>query len=588
MIVARQRARRMLPALRWWPRVDRTTLPADALAGLVGALLVLPQSFAYASLAGLPPEYGLYAAIVPTIVAALFGSSLHTITGPTNALSLMTFAALVPLALPGTDEYVRLAATLAVLCGLCMLALGVLRLGLLVNFISEPVIIGFMAGAGLLILVSQLGALTGVSVSIRAPLAEMLPAVFGDLRGWRPAVLAVALVTVVVGFFVRFWRPQWPSVVIAMFAGTVLAHLLRFALGGEASGIEMLEAVPRTLPPFALPHLGWDSIRELSGVAVAVAIVSLTQSVSIARALALRTGQHIDSNQEFVGQGVTNVVAGFFSAFPVGASANRSAPNFDAGAVTPMSAVFAGVFLAMIVLLFAPWVAWLPEPALAGVLVLAGASLIDVERIRSTLHISRPEGMVLLGTLTMTLLMRLEVAVLIGVAMALVIHLNRTSRPTLRSLVPDPLTPERSFVPADATRVECPQVKFLSIEGSIYFGAVAHIESYFETLREFASRQKHLVLQMNHVNLIDVAGVSLIKVEARRRAEMGGALYLYGLRPQVRAFLERASVIDEIGADRIFDSRHQMIAEVFSRLDPEICRRCTARIFYECQRYNEE
>ncbi|HEY0879751.1 MAG TPA: SulP family inorganic anion transporter [Zeimonas sp.] len=583
-MIPRPLALRALPALRWWPRVGSTSLRADALAGLVGAFLVLPQALAFATLAGLPPEHGLYAAIVPTIVAALFGSSLHTVTGPTNALSLMTFAALAPLAVPASDEYVRLAATLAVLTGACMLVLGALRLGLLVNFISQPVIVGFTAGAGLLILVSQVGPLTGAPVPARAPVSEVLQSALAHPDRWRPEVIAVAVVTVVVGLVVRRWRPRWPSVVVAMLAGTAIAHALRFAFG---IAVPMLDAVPRTLPPFALPHLGIEGMRELSGVAVAVAIVSLTQSVSIARALALRTGQRIDGNQEFVGQGLANLAAGFFSAFPVGASANRSGPNLEAGAVTPMSALFAGMFLAVIVLLFAHWVAWLPEPAVAGVLLLAALSLVDVERIRATLRISRPEGVVLLTTLVATLLMRLEVAVLIGTAMSLVVYLNRTSRPTIRSQVPDPLTPERPFVAVDSTRRECPQAKLLSIEGSIYFGAVSHVESHFETLREIAGEQKHLLLLMRNVNFVDVAGVDLLEAEARRRREAGGALYLYGLRTQVRAFLERGEAIAGIGEDRIYDAKHVAIADIFSRLDPEICRRCTARIFYECQQYNE-
>ncbi len=575
---------RALPALRWWPRVNPVSLRADVLAGVVGAFLVLPQGLAYATLAGLPPEHGLYAAIVPTIVAALFGSSLHTVTGPTNALSLMTFAALAPLAVPGSAEYLGLAATLAVLTGACMLALGALRLGLLVNFISQPVIVGFTAGAGLLILVSQVGPLTGASVPPQASTVDALQSAFAHPAQWSPAVIAVATVTVVAGLLVRRFRPQWPGVVIAMLAGAALAHGLRLVFG---VGVPMLDAVPRTLPPFAVPLGGIEGVRELSGVAVAVAIVSLTQSISMARALALRTGQRIDSNQEFVGQGLANLAAGFFLALPVGASANRSGPNLEAGAVTPMSAVFAGVFLAAIVLLFAPWVAWLPEPTVAGVLVLASLSLIDVERIRSTLRISRPEGVVLLTTLVATLLMRLEVAVLIGTAMSLVVYLNRTSRPTIRSLVPDPRRPERPFVPVDPSLRECPQAKLLSVEGSIYFGAVSHVESHFETLREIAGDQKHLLLLMRNVNFVDVAGVDLLEAEARRRRDVGGALYLHGLRVPVRAFLERGDAIEQIGADRIYEAKHVAIADIFSRLDPEICRRCTARIFYECQKYNE-
>ena len=579
----RQLLRRLFPFLRWWPRVDRHSLRADLVAGLVGALMVLPQGVAFAMLAGLPPVYGLYCAIVPTIVAALYGSSMHTVSGPTNALSLMTFAALAPLAAPGSGEYVQMAATLAFLTGLCMLALGLLRLGLLVNFISQPVIVGFTAGAGVLILVSQLGPLSGIAVPPGTSFAGTVVRVLHGLGELRPAVVAVALATIAVSWGVRRWLPRWPSVVLAMLAGVAVALLLNRIFGPELTGIAMLDPIERRLPPFAWPHLDPGALGQLSGVAVAVAIVSLTQSVSIAKAIALRTGQRIDGNQEFIGQGLSNVAAGLFSGFPTSASVNRSGPNLDAGAVTPLAAVFSGVLLALIVLLFAPLVAWLPRPAIAGVLCLAGWSLIDVGRIRATLRISPPEGVVLLLTLVATLLMRLEVAVLIGVATSLVLYLNRTSRPTMHTLVPDAASAERALVPIGAGQLECPQLKIASVEGSIYFGAVNHVASHFDALRESFPAQKHLLLIARNVNFVDVAGTDLLVAESRRRVADGGALYLDGLRPQVEAFLGRGDALDVIGARRIFASKSAAIAAIFTRLDPDICRQCTARIFYECQ-----
>ena len=579
----RQLQLRLFPFLRWWPRVDRHSVRADLAAGLVGALMVLPQGLAFATLAGLPPAYGLYCAIVPTIVAALYGSSLHTVSGPTNALSLMTFAALAPLAAPGSGEYVQMAAALALLAGLFMLALGALRLGLLVNFISQPVIVGFTAGAGVLILVSQLGPLTGIEVPAGTSMAGTLVRVLERLAEIRPAVVAVATVTVLVSWGVRRLRPRWPSVVIAMLAGVAAAVALNAAFGAATTGIAMLDPIARRLPPLSWPHVDPRVLGQLSGVAVAVAIVSLTQSVSIAKAIALRTGQRIDGNQEFIGQGLSNIAAGLFSGFPTSASVNRSGPNLEAGAVTPMAAVFSGVLLAAIVLAFAPLVAWLPLPAVAGVLCLAGWSLIDVGRIRATLRVSPPEGGVLLLTLVATLLMRLEVAVLIGVAASLVLYLNRTSRPTMQSLVPDALDPERPLTPVAPDRRECPQLKILSVEGSIYFGAVNHVAMHFDTLREFSPARKHLLLVARNVNFVDVAGADLLVSEARRRVVDGGALYLYGLRPQVAGFLQRDDGFEAIGTRRVFDSKNAAIAAIFARLDPQVCRRCTARIFYECQ-----
>jgi SulP family sulfate permease len=570
---------RLFPFLRWWPRVDRHSVRADLTAGVVGALMVLPQGIAFATLAGLPPAYGLYCAIVPTIVAGLYGSSMHTVSGPTNALSLMTFTALAPLAMPGSPDYIQMAATLAFLAGLCMLALGALRLGLLVDFISQPVIVGFTAGAGILILVSQIGALTGIPVPHGTSFARTLALVASRLDEAKPAVVFVALVTVGASWIVRRFRPRWPGIVIAV--------TLNLAFGADHTGIAMLDPIERRLPPFSWPHLDPGVLGQLSGVSVAVAIVSLTQSVSIAKAIALRTGQRIDGNQEFIGQGLSNMAAGLFSGFPTSASVNRSGPNLEAGAVTPLAAVFAGIALAAIVLLFAPLVAWLPLPAIAGVLCLAGWSLIDAKRIRSTLRMSRAEGGVLLLTMFATLVMRLEVAVLIGVATSLVLYLARTSRPTMRSLVPDARSPERGLVQVEADRRECPQLKILSVEGSIYFGAANHVAMHFDALRESAPGQKHLLLVARNVNFVDVAGADLLVSEAKRRVADGGALYLYGLRPQVEAFLARGDAIATIGPRRVFASKSVAIAEIFTRLDPEICRRCTARIFYECQQVEQ-
>ena len=576
---------RLFPPIRWWHRVDRGSLPRDLLAGLVGALVVLPQGIAFATLAGLPAQYGLYAAMVPTAVAALFGSSLHTVSGPTNAISIMTFAALAPLAAPGSPEYVKLAFTLAFLMGVFMLLLGVLRLGTLVNFISQPVIVGFMAGAGLLIVASQLTALFGLPGAPGGGFLGALGHLLASLPDANPWALGVAAVTLAAGLASRRWRPRWPYIVIAMVAGTAGALALEglARVAGTSAGLRYLDAIPRGLPPLSWPIHDLASLSELSGLAVALSIVALTQSVSIARAVALRSGQRIDGNQEFIGQGLSNIAAGFFSGFPTSASVNRSGPNFEAGAATPLAAVFSALILVAIVALFAPAVRWLPAPAIAAVLLLASLSLIDLSRIRQTLAASRSEGGVLLITTAATLVLRLDVAVLIGVAVSLVFYLNRTSRPIMRSQVPDVRDPARAFVPIDAERPECPQLKMLTIEGSIYFGAVDHVATHLDILREISPDQKHLLLLARNMNFVDVAGASLLGQEAIRRRATGGRLYIHGLRHNAQELMARGGVLAQIGEHNLFRTKDQAIATIYEQLDREICARCTARIFYECQ-----
>ncbi len=575
---------RLLPMLRWWHLVTRENLPRDLLAGLVGALIVLPQGIAFATLAGLPPEYGLYAAMVPTAVAALFGSSLHTVSGPTNAISLMTFASLAPLAIPGSAEYVRLAGTLAFLSGALMVILGALRLGLIVNFISQPVVVGFTAGAGLLIILSQLPSLLGLDAPAGVAVLGVLERVARGLGEVSMAALAVAVVSFAAGLAARRWRPRWPNIVIAMLAGTLTAASIELGarIVGRESGLRYLDAIPRSLPPLSLPVGDPAQLSELAGLALAVSIVALTQSVSIARAVALRSGQRIDGNQEFIGQGLSNMAAGFFSGFPTSASVNRSGPNFDAGAVTPLAAVFSAVILAAIVVVFAPLVRWLPVAAIAALLLLASLSLIDLRRIRRTLAASRPEGGVLLLTMVSTHVLRLDVAVLIGVAASLVLYLSRTSRPIMRSQVPNVRSPEREFVPVDAERDECPQLKMLTIEGSIYFGAVDHVATHLDILREISPERKHLLLLARNMNFVDVAGAELLADEARRRRAEDGCLYLHGLRENVEELMRRGGTLEQVGEAQIFRTKSEAIAAIYQRLDSAICARCSVRIFYEC------
>src|SRR6266852_5469074 len=335
-------SRRLLPFLKWWPRVDRATLKADALAGLIGAVVVLPQGVAFATLAGLPPEYGLYCAMVPTVVAALFGSSLHTVAGPTNPVSLMVLATLSPLATPGTPHYIELALALALMSGVIMLAMGLLRFGSLVNFMSSSVVVGFTAALGVFIFASQLGNFLGIA-SAPGGFADLVLGAFRHLGDAKPWVILVAAATLAVGALSHRVLPRIPPMLTAMVLGSVMAFVLNQALGAGRTGLRTLGPLPGALPPLSFPDVSAATLQSLLPGAIAVALVSLTQALSIAHAIALKSGQRLDNNQEFIAQGLANVAAAFFSGFPTSASANRCGINYDAGAKTPMSAIFAAL-----------------------------------------------------------------------------------------------------------------------------------------------------------------------------------------------------------------------------------------------------
>ena len=575
--------RRIFPFLSWWPRVNRSSLRADLIAGLVGAVVVLPQGVAFATLAGMPPEYGLYCAMVPTIVAALWGSSWHAVSGPTNAVSLVVFATVSTLAEPGSAQYVHLVLTLSLMSGAIMLTMGLLRLGTLVNFISHTVVIGFTAGAAMLIFDAQLSNFFGVAIPRGLSFLRSIEVFVMQIPYIEPYVLLVAVATLAAGILARRYLKQVPYMIAAMLVGSVVAFALNQALGGaEHTGIRTLGALPGALPPLSHPDFGLENLRKLLAIAVAVTVLGLTEAVSIGRAIALKSGQRIDGNQEFIGQGLSNIVASFFSGYPATASFNRSGLNYEAGARTPLAAVFSALFLILVLVGVSPLMAYLPIASMAAILFLVAWGLIDFPGIRTIMRASRTETAVLGLTFAATLLLELEFAILAGVMLSLLVYLNRTSRPSMRSLVPDPRHATRKMAVLESGLAECPQLKIVRVEGSIYFGAVNHVGAHFETLREVSPGQKNLLLLAKSINFVDVAGAELLAHEAEQRRKMGGQLYLYSLRQPVRDMLARGGYSEQIGRANIFATKYEAIGSVFARLDRSVCRNCSARIFNEC------
>jgi SulP family sulfate permease len=573
---------RLLPFLAWWPRVSRAALRADATAALIGAIVVLPQGVAFATLAGLPPEYGLYCAMVPAVVAAFFGSSWHAVSGPTNAISLYVFATLAPLAAPGSAQYISLALTLAFMSGAIMLAMGLLRLGRVVNFVSHGVVVGFTAGAAVLIVASQLRNFFGLDLPASSAFLSTLRAFLAQFLELKPWVVLVGGITLGAGVLARRYARKVPFMIVALAAGGLAGYGLNAWLGAEQTGIRTLGKLAGALPPLSAPDLSADTLKALMGIAVGVTLLSLTEAMSIARAVALKSGQRIDANQEFVGQGLSNIAASFFSGYPSSASFNRSGLNYEAGARTPLAAALSAPLLIAVTFAVAPLLAHLPLAAMAALLFMVAWGLFDFASIRAILRASRSEAAVLVFTFAATLLMNLEVAILVGVTLSLIVYLNRTSRPQMRAVAPDPRHSVRRFGPVAQGIAECPQLKIMAVEGSIYFGAVDHVEAHFETLRAVAREQKHLLVVSRNINFIDIAGGEALAREARARRWIGGRLWLQGLRQPAEDLLRKSGFMAEVGEDAVFRDKREAIARIFDKLDPGICARCRARIFEEC------
>ncbi len=572
-------ARPFAPFLTWLPLVNRGTAKADLMAGLTGALVALPQGVAFATIAGMPPEYGLYAGMIPAVIAALFGSSWHLVSGPTTAASIVLFSVLSPHAEPGSAQYVSLALTLTFLVGLIQIGMGLAKLGTLVNFISHSVVTGFTAGAAILIATNQVKHFTGLNIPRGSSFADTWSMALTHSSDIQTGIFVVGLATLLLGIAVKRWLPNWPYMIVAMLGGSALAVALT---AWQGITLPTVGALPAVMPPLSAPTLDGDNIRAVASGVVAVTLLALTEAVSIARALAARSGQHVDGNQEFVGQGLSNLFGSFFSGYVATGSFNRSGVNFAAGAKTPVAAMLAGIFLLVIVLMVAPWARFLPNAAMAGILFLVAWGLIDFDEIIHVLKTSRAETAILVSTFAATLFLALEEAIIIGVLLSLSLYLSRTSKPQVRVRAPDPNSSKHKFTDA-AIAPECPQLRFVRIDGSLFFGATSHIR---ETLVEqdlAKPDQKHVAVIAHGINFIDLAGAHYLAEEAQRRREMGGGLYFIRVKDVVQEQMAESGALKVIGGANLFDSKTEAIEEIHKRLDPEACRVCKARIFRECR-----
>lgn len=572
---------RVLPFLRWWPMVNRSTLKADLLAGLTGCILGLPQGVAFAILAGLPPQYGLYAAMLPPALASLFGSSWHMVAGPTNAVAILLFASLGHLATPGSGDYISLVLVVTFLTGLFQFAMGLARLGTLVNFISHTVIVGFSTGAAILIATQQLKSFLGIPMPSDASFVQTLRQTVLQLGHINPYVTAVGVFTIVSGLLAKRYLKKVPFMITATVAGSLAALALDAVFGHDVTGIRTVGALPAELPPLTIPDLSIDTLTKVAPTALATTILSLTLGISVGRTLGIRSGQRIDANQEFIGQGLSNLVGSFFSSYTSAGSFNRSAANYEAGAKTPLASIFSSVMLLGIVVLIAPLAAYLPFATVAGILFLIAYGLIDVRRMRSIFATSRSEASVMIVTLLAALFLGLQTAIYAGVLLSLLLFLKQAAQPGIRDVKPEFRGGHYHF-DADTGLPDCPQLKMLRINGSIFFGAVEHIEDAFHRTSQEQPAQRRLLIAASGINVVDISGAELLTREAARRQKMGGGLYFWFMKDAVRDVLKRGGYLKVIGEENVLPQGADSIAVLYPQLDSEICRNCTARIFPQC------
>jgi SulP family sulfate permease len=401
-----------------------------------------------------------------------------------------------------------------------------------------------------------------------------------------PAACLVGILTIAAALLLKRLLPRTPHMLLALLLATIVAFIVDRLAHGAGQRIEVVGPIPAVWPRFAPPSFDVRLLPDLIGIAFALTIVALGQSISIAKAVASKSGQHIDANREFRGQGLSNIVGGLFSSYVSCGSLNRSLPNYEAGARTPLAAVFASLWLLLFVAVSASLLALIPMPAIAALLLLISWSLFDLPSWRQLWRYSRQDFAVAVATFVATISIRLEVAILLGTILSLVTYLYRTSKPAIRTMGFDATGPVRPFVVrADVPEAlpECPQLKMIRMEGEVYFGAVSHVSDQLRDLRAPAHAPKHLLVMAKSMNFIDLAAAEMWRAELVARRAAGGDLYFHRPRAPVLELWQRVGFMAELGTDHIFPAKRIAIATIFDRLDRGICAHCTIRVFEECQ-----
>jgi SulP family sulfate permease len=571
------RPERWVPAAAWLRGYGRATLGQDLFAALIVTLMLIPQSLAYAMLAGLPPQVGLYASIAPLIAYAAFGTSRTLSVGPVAVVSLMTAAAVGDIAASGTAGYAEAALVLALLSGLVLLGMAILRLGFLATFLSHPVISGFITASAVLIAASQLKHILGVRIE-GDTLLELAPALVDALPSANVPTLLVGVLATAFLFWVRkglkplLLRIGLPvrAADFATKAGPVVAiiatTLAVASWGLAASGVRVVGAVPAGLPPLSIPRFDAGLWAQLLPAAALISLVGFVESISVAQTLAAKRRERIDANQELVGLGSANVAAALTGGYPVTGGFARSVVNFDAGARTQLAGVFTAAGIALVALLFTPLFRNLPQAALAATIIVAVLSLVDLGTVRHTWRYSRSDFSAMAVTILVVLAVGVEAGIVAGVALSILLYLWRTSRPHIAVVGQVPGTEHFRNVERHAV-LTSPHVLSVRVDESLYFANARYLEDrlYDEIARRPEIRD--VVLMCPAVNYIDASALDSLEVINDRLRQAGVRFHLTEVKGPVFDRLQRSHFLDHLSG-RVFLSQHQAMAA----LDPDVTR----------------
>jgi SulP family sulfate permease len=535
------------PFLMWLPMLDRKTLKIDTIAGITAGILILPQAIALATLAGMPPEYGFYTAIFPVIIAALYGSSWHTLSGPNTALCIVMAFALAPYASESTPNYIMYAITLTFMAGVIQLAFGLLKLGVIFNYFSYSVRVAIITGVGIIIIVQQVGNFLGLTMNTSEPIEDTLVQIFYSfpLSNWY--AVFVGTITVVSGLIVKRWLKKWPYLIVAVVMGMLVAQLLDLLFGSATVNLDKLGTMTLSPLPFSAPDFSPENFAEVAEglytAAFVVAVVGLMQSSVIARAMSAKSGQYVDMNQEVVGQGLSNIGGSFFSCFPSCGSFNRSAANVEAGAITPLAGIISALAVGLLVIFANPIIAEMPVTVMAGVLFLVGAGLINFGEIKKLLRCLFEYRFVFVVCLVTTVYGGIDNGVFLGTFLSVVSYLRSASKPDIKLSFSEE---SGQYVP---TKLKNATV--LQIAGSVFFGSLHIVDKILTDIGQRDKHKAHLIIVGEYLQHLDAAGAEMLAQETNKRKQNGYQLELWLRDDKLDSVLLHSGLMEVIGKENI-------------------------------------
>jgi len=567
---------RLLPFLGWIGELRKPeVLRADLIAGITVALVLVPQSMAYAQLAGLPPYYGLYASFLPGIIAALFGSSRQLATGPVAVVSLLTASALEPIAGANPELYIAYAIMLAFMVGIFQIGLGLLRLGVLVNFLSHPVVVGFTNAAAIIIGTSQLGKLFGVSVENAEHTYEtVFNIIMESFNNAHLETMLMAIIALAIMFAMKRLLPKAPNVLTAVAVTTAIS----WRVGFEQMGGAVVGSIPAGLPALAIPTLDFQAMGQLLSVTVAIALIGFMEAISIAKAMAASTRQRLDVNRELVGQGLGNIFSSLSQGYAVSGSFSRSAVNINVGAVTGFSAVVTGVVVGVTLLWLTPLLYHLPQATLAAVIIMAVINLIKVEPIRHAWKVQRHDAAVALITFVLTLIWapHLDKGIMFGVILSLMLFLYRSMAPRIAVLSRDM---DGTLRDAEVRKLEtCRNISLIRFDGSLYFANTGYFED--KVLERVALKPdlKFVIIDAGGINEIDATGEAMLSMLAERLHDAGIEMLIARAKKQLWDTFARTGLMDKLGEEHMFAVRTQAFNYAWDKLGDNHAETCPLRV----------